>query len=232
MRILDATRVVDGLNVIVLEAKTMTMTATKYFDVVQSDSAFADFLKTLRANVVVMIVSHGAGIMSKLSIESRQLLTEFGSRRLAADAKETVGATAAFAFIGMRGLESGVALETLAESADGTHQAVLKGCVRFPLGPVVDEDAAEVTQSSADAPNPPANLPHLPQHVPVLPDRKITYGDRLALCGMKDACPSGHTPMSFYSGKNKDDEPKICVDGRFVIGRNLNGAGESCSALL
>lgn len=42
----------------------------------------------------------------------------------------------------------------------------------------------------------------------------IAFGSALRNCGMEKPCPKDQFPVSVYSGKNKDDEPKICVDGR------------------
>jgi hypothetical protein len=33
-------------------------------------------------------------------------------------------------------------------------------------------------------------------------------------CGLKEACKSNEFAVHVYTGKDKNDEPKICVDGR------------------
>lgn len=33
-------------------------------------------------------------------------------------------------------------------------------------------------------------------------------------CGMKESCPKNEFAVHVYTGKDKNDEPKICVDGR------------------
>ncbi|VDD87817.1 unnamed protein product [Enterobius vermicularis] len=38
--------------------------------------------------------------------------------------------------------------------------------------------------------------------------------------------------MSFYSGKNKDDAPRVCVNGRIVIDRDLNDAGRGLNLVV
>uniref|UniRef100_A0A915KJZ2 Alpha-1,3-mannosyl-glycoprotein 2-beta-N-acetylglucosaminyltransferase n=1 Tax=Romanomermis culicivorax TaxID=13658 RepID=A0A915KJZ2_ROMCU len=53
----------------------------------------------------------------------------------------------------------------------------------------------------------------------------VVFGSSLLHCGLPAACPNGQFAVYVYSGKNKDDEPKICINGRFVAERNLNGAG-------
>ena len=69
-------------------------------------------------------------------------------------------------------------------------------------------------------------------HSQVIQRGNVMYGDRLEQCGMRDSCTNGKIAMSFYSGKNKDDEPKICVDGRFVVGRSLNSAGRGLNIVI
>jgi beta-1,2-N-acetylglucosaminyltransferase len=51
---------------------------------------------------------------------------------------------------------------------------------------------------------------------------------------MKTPCATGgsEVAVSVYSGKNKDDEPRICVNGRFVIARNLNKAGRGLNIVV
>lgn len=43
--------------------------------------------------------------------------------------------------------------------------------------------------------------------------REVLYGNELSHCGMKNKCVKS-VAISVYSGANKDDEPKICVNGR------------------
>ncbi len=42
----------------------------------------------------------------------------------------------------------------------------------------------------------------------------VVYGAELAHCGQREPCAFGQLAASVYSGKHKDDEPKLCIDGR------------------
>lgn len=44
-------------------------------------------------------------------------------------------------------------------------------------------------------------------------------------CGLPDACKKHEFAVHVYTGRDTNDEPKICVDGKYVIGKDLNDAG-------
>jgi hypothetical protein len=43
---------------------------------------------------------------------------------------------------------------------------------------------------------------------------QIAVGGILKNCGLREECKSDEFPVHIYTGKNDQDEPKICVDGR------------------
>ena len=43
---------------------------------------------------------------------------------------------------------------------------------------------------------------------------QIAVGGLLKNCGLRDECKPNEFAVHIYSGKNDQDEPKICIDGR------------------
>uniref|UniRef100_A0A158R682 ILEI domain-containing protein n=1 Tax=Syphacia muris TaxID=451379 RepID=A0A158R682_9BILA len=60
----------------------------------------------------------------------------------------------------------------------------------------------------------------------------IKYGKKMVDCGNPKPCFKDEVPMYFYSGRNKDDSPKICVNGRLVIDHDLNNAGRGLNLVV
>ena len=54
---------------------------------------------------------------------------------------------------------------------------------------------------------------------------KIIIGSSVKNCGLEDACQENEFPVHVYTGKDNNDEPKICVDGKYVISKGINDAG-------
>ncbi|VDP18003.1 unnamed protein product [Onchocerca flexuosa] len=61
---------------------------------------------------------------------------------------------------------------------------------------------------------------------------KVNLGAELPNCGHTENCPEDEIPMFFYSGKDKDDSPQLCVNGRLIIDRNLNSAGRGLNLVV
>lgn len=64
------------------------------------------------------------------------------------------------------------------------------------------------------------NQPGLPPDLKmpqVVRRESIIFGEELSHCGLRDACRPNQVSAYLYSGKNKDDEPKICVNGRLCV---------------
>jgi beta-1,2-N-acetylglucosaminyltransferase len=218
--LLEPGKIVRGLNVVALDEHTMAVKAVNYFDIRQSDIELVGYLHSLTNHAILIMVTNG-DILAKLTPEARELLMKFGSD----DMKNIGGGSVSWAMLGQRGLHSGSARESFTPTTDRdpVGLTVVSGCARFPLGEL-DE-------------NLPSNEDHAVSIMPGNSEQrqsqvKITYGERLEQCGMRDTCKQGHIAMSFYSGKNKDDEPKLCVDGRFLISRNLNNAGRGLNIVV
>ena len=67
-----------------------------------------------------------------------------------------------------------------------------------------------------------------PLPVPVVEaksDGKIVFGTTIKNCGLPESCKEDEFAVHVYTGKDKNDEPKICVDGKYVMGKGINDAG-------
>ncbi|VDM60163.1 unnamed protein product [Angiostrongylus costaricensis] len=56
-------------------------------------------------------------------------------------------------------------------------------------------------------------------------DRVVHLGAEWEGCGIPEKCGFDEIPMHFFTGEHKDDWPRLCVGGRMVLDRGLNGAG-------
>lgn len=70
------------------------------------------------------------------------------------------------------------------------------------------------------------NLPNFARH------EDVNWGKEQRFCGLKTECPANQVDVYVYSGKNKDDEPKICVNGKFIFEKGLNGAGRGINIVI
>lgn len=53
-----------------------------------------------------------------------------------------------------------------------------------------------------------------PDHGERIVSQYMQVGEILPNCGLDYVCPHDHFPVHIYSGKSKDDMPKICVSGK------------------
>ncbi|XP_045598429.1 protein O-linked-mannose beta-1,2-N-acetylglucosaminyltransferase 1 isoform X1 [Procambarus clarkii] len=60
----------------------------------------------------------------------------------------------------------------------------------------------------------------------------MQIGEILPNCGLDYVCPHDHFPVHIYSGKSKDDMPKICVSGKYVIQRDINNGGRGMNMVV
>lgn len=67
-------------------------------------------------------------------------------------------------------------------------------------------------------------------------DRSLTsslqVGEILPNCGLQRVCPADHFPVHVYSGKTKDDHPRVCVSGRYVIEWDINNGGRGINLVI
>uniref|UniRef100_A0A914X295 ILEI/PANDER domain-containing protein n=1 Tax=Plectus sambesii TaxID=2011161 RepID=A0A914X295_9BILA len=223
LKIFDKEKLAKGLNVIVLDENTRSVQDIKYFDVLGGDREFVGFMSHIPAQRVIVVASYG-DIAEKISTESRELLQKFGSKKIFDFRRGNT-----FVLVGQRGLEGGQATEEVGQLSEKDTEAKSRvaRCFRFPLGKIDTSvqllPARESGNSGNEAPNAGGSVSRR---------ESITYGQELPHCGAKDPCPTGQIAFSFFSGKNKDDNPRICVNGRFVIDRNLNKAGRGLNIVV
>ncbi|XP_075219830.1 protein O-linked-mannose beta-1,2-N-acetylglucosaminyltransferase 1-like isoform X2 [Lycorma delicatula] len=60
----------------------------------------------------------------------------------------------------------------------------------------------------------------------------IEVSEILPNCGIQSECPQNTFPVHIYTGQDKDDQPKLCVHGKYIIGGNINGGGRGLNAAI
>ena len=60
----------------------------------------------------------------------------------------------------------------------------------------------------------------------------IITGTSSKNCGLPEMCKETEFPVHVYTGKDKDDEPKICVDGKYVMAKGINDAGRGINIVV
>ncbi|XP_023218568.1 protein FAM3C-like [Centruroides sculpturatus] len=53
----------------------------------------------------------------------------------------------------------------------------------------------------------------------------IKIGDIVPNCGLKLPCKDNEFSVHIYTGKDHNDQPKLCVDGKYIISKEINGGG-------
>ena len=61
---------------------------------------------------------------------------------------------------------------------------------------------------------------------------KLTIGAAVKNCGLPETCKQNEFAVHLYTGKDNNDEPKICVDGKYVIAKGLNNAGRGLNIVV
>lgn len=61
---------------------------------------------------------------------------------------------------------------------------------------------------------------------------KIAVGTIVQNCGLSDTCKEDEFSVHVYTGKDNNDEPKICVDGKYVISKGINDAGRGLNIVV
>ncbi|XP_071450523.1 protein O-linked-mannose beta-1,2-N-acetylglucosaminyltransferase 1-like [Hetaerina americana] len=60
----------------------------------------------------------------------------------------------------------------------------------------------------------------------------IEIGEILPNCGLPELCPDNSFPMHLYTGQDKDDQPRLCVLGKYILGNNINGGGRGLNVAI
>ncbi|CAN8018111.1 unnamed protein product [Ixodes persulcatus] len=53
----------------------------------------------------------------------------------------------------------------------------------------------------------------------------ISVGDRVPNCGLQDPCSEDSFAVHIFTGQDHHDQPRLCVDGKYILGTNLNNGG-------
>lgn len=63
-------------------------------------------------------------------------------------------------------------------------------------------------------------------------DGKLSVGTSIKNCGLIEPCKDDEFAVHLYTGKDKNDEPKICVDGKYVMAKGINDAGRGINIVV
>jgi hypothetical protein len=61
---------------------------------------------------------------------------------------------------------------------------------------------------------------------------KIAVGTSIKNCGLLEMCKENEFAVHVYTGKDNNDEPKICVDGKYVMAKGINDAGRGLNIVV
>lgn len=53
----------------------------------------------------------------------------------------------------------------------------------------------------------------------------VSVGERIPNCGLSSRCPQNAFSIHVFTGKDHHDEPRLCIDGKYILGNGLNGGG-------
>ena len=63
-------------------------------------------------------------------------------------------------------------------------------------------------------------------------DAKIAVGTSIKNCGLVQKCKDNELAVHVFTGKDNNDEPKICVDGKYVMAKGINDAGRGLNIVV
>ncbi|PVD24594.1 hypothetical protein C0Q70_15078 [Pomacea canaliculata] len=193
-----------GLNMAVINSKTLEVTEVKYFDTYVDDASLIRYLKKdIPDDSVVMIASYDEA-STGLREDSKQLMKLYGSM-----AVDVLGFRDSYIMIGQRGLKEGHAIEYISKkekSEDFSVPLQKAGCFVLPC-------KFGTTRRMASSPA-------------RCGARNIHYhGELMPLCGLKEACSTNQVAIGVFTGQENSLPPWICVDGRKVMSENINKGG-------
>lgn len=189
-----------GLNVVVINDRTLEVVNTKSFDTYIYDEDLKEFIKNeVKENDLVIIASYDESAVS-LSEESRNWLKVLGSTEA-----DRIKFRDSYMLIGQKGLQQGDAIEYRNERGDRRYSDTIEktGCFSVPMGTI----------------HPVKDI------LPKIEASNFEYGSRLEMCGLIKSCSQNSFPVMVFTGKGSDEFPEICVNGNMVMKKDLNGAG-------
>ena len=196
-----------GLNMVVVNDKTLEVVGIKSFDTYIYDEDFKEFInKNIEEGHLVMIASYDESAVS-LSEESRNWMKVLGSEE-----SDSLNFRDSYMIIGQKGLQQGHAVEYRNVRGERRYSEVIEktGCFSLPMGPIYPVKDI---------------LPKLTAH-------NFEYGNVLDLCGLSKPCPEKSFPALVFTGKESVEYPEICVNGNMVMKKNLNDAGRGMNIIV
>ncbi|CAF3774801.1 unnamed protein product [Adineta steineri] len=197
-----------GVNLVAFDGKTYDVKLTETFDTYLEETFF---LRTLKLNLNdgdIIILASFDEMTYGLKEASLSILEKYGSQLI-----KIIKFRDSFVMIGQKGLARGKAIETHQPKSnrDFATAAHISGCAKFPLGQIT-----------------PLSFPSSE----INKEGKIAVGTSIKNCGLIEMCKENEFAVHVYTGKDKDDEPKICVDGKYVMAKGINDAGRGINIVV
>ncbi|VIO87790.1 conserved hypothetical protein [Brugia malayi] len=216
-KLFDSSKLVRGLNIAILNSDK-SIVGVHYLSIQDSDFSLIRLLAQVHYSEIIVGTSYG-DVSSKVSAETRHLLRLFGLS-LAQYKTET-----SLLFVGQLGLSVPAAFEKVV-SLEIVEPKYYVRCLKAPMG-----EQSNVTIRVPE-------VHHIDEHIVAQlsavkgQEMNVKFGVELPNCGHPEKCPEDEIPMLFYSGKDKDDSPRLCVNGRLIIDRDLNSAGRGLNLVV
>ncbi|KAE9415915.1 hypothetical protein Angca_009292, partial [Angiostrongylus cantonensis] len=212
----DERNVKNGVNLVSLNGFTGEIESRGSFDVATSDGELIGWLRSLPQSSIIAGVSFG-DVAERVSADTRALFASFGAVRIV-DWRES----SSYAILGQAGLKQGAHEVVVPHFYEDTLH-VIQGCFKVPFGSVVSLNVtsalSEIQRIDVE------KMAALGGSMSGDRDRVVHLGAEWKGCGIPEKCGFDEIPMHFFTGEHKDDWPRLCVGGRMVLDRGLNGAG-------
>ncbi|XP_052781586.1 protein O-linked-mannose beta-1,2-N-acetylglucosaminyltransferase 1-like isoform X2 [Mya arenaria] len=198
-----------GISMVLIDDKTMEVEIVKSYDTYTDDYEFLKDIAGKAKKGQVMFIASFDEMSESLSEEGRRWLKLFGAEKI-----DNVGFRDGYLYIGQKGLLQGYGIESVLKKKQGDRYAGIiekMGCFDLPLGPV--KSVEEV-------------LPKLVMNI------QVKLGDVMKNCGMVNSCPWKKFPVRVSTGEKDQVFPEICVNGRIVIGKDINGGGRGLNVVV
>ncbi|CAF2618163.1 unnamed protein product [Rotaria sp. Silwood2] len=197
-----------GINLVAFDGTTLDVKITDTFDTYLEETFF---LRTLKVNLNdgdIVILASFDEMTYGLKEASLSILERYGSQLI-----KIIKFRDSFVMLGQKGLARGKAIEMHQPKGnrDFAPAAHISGCAKFPLGQLT---------------------PLLFLSPEVNKEGKIAIGTSIKNCGLLEACKENEFAVHLYTGKDKNDEPKICVDGKYVMAKGINDAGRGINIVV
>ncbi|CAF0770892.1 unnamed protein product [Rotaria sordida] len=197
-----------GINLAAFDGATLDVKLTDTFDTYLEETFFLRTLKVSLNDGDIIILASFDEMTYGLKDASLSILERYGSQLI-----KIIKFRDSFVMLGQKGLARGKAIEMHQPKGnrDFAPAAHISGCAKFPLGSI----------TPLLFPSPEVNK-----------EGKIAVGTSMKNCGLLEACKENEFAVHVYTGKDKNDEPKICVDGKYVMAKGINDAGRGINIVV